>query len=132
MTRFIISLEHGVKFVLNSLKDSIGGEILIPKLPSVKIVHIVEAMLGKGLYEVIGIRPGEKLHEIMIPKEEARNCIELKEKYIIEPSFSWWDKKESKILYSSKAKKVDENFEYSSDKNTDWLNVQSIKKLLVN
>ena len=72
------------------------------------------------------------LYDLSLTNPVLKKNIELKEKYIIEPSFSWWDKKESKILYSIKAKKVDENFEYSSDKNTDWLNVQSIKKLLVN
>ncbi len=130
MTRFIITLEYGVKFVLESFKDSIGGEIFIPKLPSVKIVDIVEAMIGKNNYEIVGIRPGEKLHEIMIPKEEARNCIELKSKYIIEPAFSWWNKKEAKSLYTKHAKAVRENFEYSSDKNTDWLSIKNIKSLL--
>ena len=128
MTRFIITLEYGVKFVLESFKDSIGGEIFIPKLPSVKIVDIVEAMIGKNNYEIVGIRPGEKLHEIMIPKEEARNCIELKSKYIIEPAFSWWNKKEAKSLYTKHAKAVRENFEYSSDKNTDWLSIKKYKK----
>ena len=89
-------------------------------------------MLGKEKYKVVGIRPGEKLHEIMIPKEEARNCIELKSKYIIEPAFSWWDKKESKVLYTKNAKAVHEDFEYSSEKNTDWLSIKNIKNLLDN
>ena len=93
MTRFVISLDEGVSFVLNELQNFSGGEIFVPKLASIRIVDLVEAMLFKDAYKVIGIRAGEKLHEVMIPKEEARNCIEIKDKYIIIPQLSWWNRK---------------------------------------
>ena len=78
MTRFIISIEDAVKFVFNCLDNMSGGEIFIPKIPSIKIKNLIYAISNKKEYELIGIRPGEKLHEVMIPKEESLNCIEMK------------------------------------------------------
>jgi len=85
MTRFVISLDQGVNFVLNSLSIMSGGEIFIPKIPSIKIIDLITCMAGAGQYTEIGIRPGEKLHEIMIPREESLNCIDMKDYYIIQP-----------------------------------------------
>jgi len=132
MTRFVITLDQGAKFVLDSLKSLSGGEIFIPKLPSVKIVDIVEAMLGKNSYKIIGIGAGEKLHEVMIPKEEARNCIETVNKYIIIPQLSWWDRKKLDADIRKKGKNVPEFFEYTSNKNSKWLSILELKKLLKN
>ena len=130
MTRFVITLDQGAKFVLDSLKSLSGGEIFIPKLPSVKIIDLVEAMLGKKSYKIIGIGAGEKLHEVMIPKEEARNCIETPNKYIIIPQLSWWDRKKLDADIRKKGKSVPEFFEYTSNKNTKWLSILELKKLL--
>ena len=130
MTRFVITLNQGAKFVLDSLKNFSGGEIFIPKLPSIKIVDIVEAVLGKRSYEIIGIGAGEKLHEVMIPKEEARNCIEVKDQYIIIPQLSWWDRKNLDVSIRKKGKHVSDFFEYTSDTNNKWLTVLELKKLL--
>ena len=130
MTRFVITLNQGVKFVLDTLENFSGGEVFIPKLPSIKIIDIVEAILGEKSYEIIGIGAGEKLHEVMIPKEEARNCIEVRDKYIIMPQLSWWDRKDLNASIKKNGKGVPDFFEYTSDKNTKWLSVLEIKKLL--
>ena len=80
--------------------------------------------------KIIGIRPGEKLHEIMIPQEESRNCIEMKDKYIITPQLSWWDRKDLDKKIKEIGKKVPANFEYTSDKNDNWLDAIKLKKIL--
>ena len=130
MTRFVITLDEGVDFVVKELLTFAGGEIFVPKLPSIKITDLVEAMLEKSQYNVVGIRPGEKLHEVMIPNEEARNCIQIQNKYIIVPRLSWWNRKnlDQKIRKSGKAVSVD--FEYVSNKNSKWLNVSQLKKIV--
>ncbi len=130
MTRFVITLDEGVNFVFNSLKSMAGGEIFVPKLPSIRIIEIVDILLGKNLYDIIGIRAGEKLHEVMIPIEEARNCIELKDKFIIIPQLSWWNLKSLDKSVRKLGKRVDDSFEYTSDKNTQWLSQKELKKIL--
>ena len=129
MTRFVITLDEGVNFVLEELQNFSGGEIFVPKLPSIKIIDLVEAMLKKNAYEIVGIRAGEKLHEVMIPKEEARNCIEIGKKYTIVPQLSWWNKKNFDLKVEKKGNKVSDDFEYTSDKNNDWLSVKQLKKI---
>ncbi|MBF96458.1 MAG: UDP-N-acetylglucosamine 4,6-dehydratase (inverting) [Alphaproteobacteria bacterium MarineAlpha9_Bin4] len=130
MTRFIITLEYGVNFVLENLTQSSGGEIFVAKIPSIKIVDLVESLYKKNAFEIVGVRPGEKLHEIMIPQEESRNCIEMKDKYIITPQLSWWNRKDLDRKIKANGKKVPVNFEYTSDKNDKWLDVVKLKKLL--
>ena len=130
MTRFVITLDQGVSFVLGVVKDMYGGEIFIPKIPSVKIIDIIELLAGKENYDLIGIRPGEKLHEVMIPKEESLNCIDFGNHYVIKPMFSWWDDKGFKGNVGKKGKKVSESFEYSSDKNLDWISTNQIRRLI--
>ena len=130
MTRFVITLDQGVKFVLDELLNFSGGEIFVPKLPSIKIVDLVEAMLKKNAYEEVGIRAGEKLHEVMIPKEESRNCIEINNKYIITPQLSWWNKTAFENKVRKNSKKVPDEFEYISNKNKKWLSVKQLKKFL--
>ena len=88
-------------------------------------------MAGEGQYEIIGIRPGEKLHEVMIPKEESLNCIDMKEYYIIQPMFSWWNTDKLKMLIGNKGKAVSISFEYSSDSNKDFLTLDGIKSILL-
>ena len=87
-------------------------------------------MAGKGQYEEVGIRPGEKLHEIMIPREESLNCIDMKEYYIIQPMFSWWNTEQLKLSIGNKGKAVSKSFEYSSDSNLDYLNLDEIKIII--
>lgn len=130
MTRFVITIDKGIKFVFNCLNDMSGGEIFIPKIPSIKIKNLIYAINHNREFELIGIRPGEKLHEVMIPIEESLNCIEMKDYYIIQPMLSWWDRKNIKSNIKRKGKKVLEPFEYSSANNKTFLNTNEIKKLV--
>ena len=130
MTRFVISLDEGVDFVLNCITIAAGGEIFVPKIPSIKIVDLIETMVAKGAYEIVGIRAGEKLHEVMIPKEESRNCIEMKDKFIIIPQLFWWDNKMLHKSIISLGKKVPQDFEYTSDKNKIWLSIKELQAII--
>ena len=132
MTRFVITLEQGVSFVISELMNFAGGEIFVPKLPSIKIVDLVEAMLKKNQYEIIGVRPGEKLHEVMIPKEEARNCIDVGNKYIVVPRLSWWNRQNLDLKIRKLGKAVPFDFEYASNNNKSWLSVNQLKKIVNN
>jgi len=130
MTRFVIKLQEGVDFVLKCIPSMMGGEIFVPKLPSLKIVDLVSALVGNNNYEIIGIRPGEKLHEVMIPMEESLNCIDMKTFYIIQPMFYWWNNEILKKVIGKTGTPVSKSFEYSSNKNSNWHSVQDIKNLL--
>ena len=130
MTRFVISIEDGINFVFNCLKNMSGGEIFVPKLPSIEIRKLIYAMTDSEDFKLIGIRPGEKLHEVMIPKEESLNCIEMKDYYIIQPMLSWWDRKKIKKNIKQYGKKVLKPFEYSSENNKVFLKTNEIKKLI--
>jgi UDP-N-acetylglucosamine 4,6-dehydratase/5-epimerase len=133
MTRFFISLNESTKFVLHCLKLMKGGEIFVPKIPSIKITDLAETMAPKIKKKIIGIRPGEKLHEIMCPQNSANYTIEFNNFYIITPSIIFLDRKKVNYLrYNSKIKgaKVKDSFEYSSDKNKVFLKGQMLKKKL--
>ena len=130
MTRFVINLQEGVDFVLNCLPKMSGGEIFVPKLSSIKILDLVTAFVGKNNYNVIGIRPGEKLHEVMVPREESLNCIDMQDYYIIQPMFYWWNNETLKKVIGNTGVSVSKSFEYSSDSNKNWLSVKNIKDLL--
>ncbi len=132
MTRFVITIEEGIKFVFSCLDNMNGGEIFIPKIPSVKIKNLIYAISDNKEYELIGIRPGEKLHEVMIPKEESLNCIEMKNYYILQPMLSWWDTRKVKPYIKRNGKKVAVPFEYSSKNNNTFLNINEIKNLIKN
>ncbi len=117
MTRFWITLPQGVNFVLSSLKMMNGGEIFIPKIPSMKITDLAAAMAPNLKTEVVGIRPGEKLHEVMITEDDARNTVALADRYIIQPSLKLW---EGSPL-NTEATSLPEGFRYASDSNNEWL-----------
>lgn len=125
MTRFWITLEHGVQFVLNSLARMTGGEIFVPKIPSMKVTDLAKAIAPGCRQEYIGIRPGEKLHEVMIPEEDARHTLELDNFYIIQPDFSWWVKDNW-----VDGKNVPEKFRYSSDTNECWLTTSELQDMI--
>lgn len=128
MTRFLITLRQGVNVVLSSLAMMSGGELFVPKIPSVKMVDLAAAMLPGADVEVIGIRPGEKLHEVMISEDDARVTLELEDRYIIEPLFDFW----SRSHYEDRgAKRLPDGFKYTSNTNTEWLDVDGIRGLLV-
>lgn len=127
MTRFVITLDEAVKMVQFALRNSLGGEIYIKKLPSIRIIDLAKAVNEKKKIKLIGIRPGEKLHEAMISQDDSLNTFEYNDHYkILSPLI---DKKiKGKII--AKSKKVKANFSYSSQKNNSWLSIQQIKKII--
>ena len=127
MTRFILTVEAGVKAVLSSLAMMEGGELFVPKIPSIRLVDLAEAMLPGGDHEIVGIRPGEKLHEVMVSQDDARVTLELPDRYVIEPLFDFWNRTH---YVDRGAKPVEENFVYASDTNSDYLAVADIRNLL--
>lgn len=127
MTRFWISLEQGVKLVIKALEESNGGETFISKIPSFKITDLAQAMLPGCEMPEVGIREGEKLHEIMVTREDSLHTYEYDKHYIIYPHYDWWDN--NKLIGGGKL--VDQEFEYSSGKNTEWLGVEDLKKKLI-
>jgi len=125
MTRFWITLEQGVQFVLDSLNRMFGGEVFIPKIPSMKVVDLAEAIAPNCKINIVGIRPGEKLHESMITIDDARHTVEFNDYYVIEPEFNWWGTE--KLIGG---KKLPDNFEYNSAINEYWLTVDDLRGLL--
>lgn len=125
MTRFLITLEQAVDFVIKCFSIMHGGELFVPKIPSVRIVDLAQAMAPACKIKVIGIRPGEKLHEVMVSEDDARNTLEFKDHYIVKPSFQWWEESN----YSN-GKKVPDGFKYASNNNKDWLEGKRLKDVL--
>ena len=128
MTRFWITLEQGVKFVINSLNVMQGGEIFVTKIPSMNIMDLALAIAPDCEFKFIGIRPGEKLHEVMVPEDDARKTLEMDDYYIIQPDHYFWSLK-SKNNYVN-AKICEDGFKYSSDSNNCWLNIDSLRKII--
>ncbi|MDC3245783.1 UDP-N-acetylglucosamine 4,6-dehydratase (inverting) [Candidatus Pseudothioglobus singularis] len=124
MTRFMITLEQGVELVWHALDDMIGGEIYVKKIPSMRVVDIAEAIAPDAEQEIIGIRPGEKLHEQMISYEDALYTYEYHGHYKILPAIYSWSKDPSRI---NKGKLVDPDFYYSSDTNNEWMTVTQLR-----
>lgn len=127
MTRFWITLQQGVDFVLSSLVLMNGGEIFVPKIPSMSIVDLARTLAPGRPTEIVGIRPGEKLHEVMITEDDARATKELEDRYIIEPTLSFWSESEH-----SRGRPVADGFSYASDTNTEWLDADGLKMFLSN
>jgi len=127
MTRFWITLDQGVNFVISCWQTMQGGEIFIPKIPSTKITDLTTAMAPDLPVKTVGIRPGEKLHESMITAEDARTTIELDDRFIIEPQFPTWGDY-SHDFHGGKA--VEEFFSYTSDNNTEWLSIDELHRWL--
>jgi UDP-N-acetylglucosamine 4,6-dehydratase/5-epimerase len=123
MTRFWITLRQGVEFVLSSLAQTHGGEIFVPKLPSMRVADLARTLAPQLPHRVVGIRPGEKLHEALITEDEARTTVELADRFIIEPG--WREK-----AIAPGAKRVAEEFSYTSDRNDNWLDEVQLRRLL--
>jgi len=126
MTRFWLSLEQGVRFVINCIEQMEGGEVFVPKIPSTKVIDLAKAIAPAAKLNIIGIRPGEKLHEYLISIDEARHTIELDRMYVIQPAEAIW------FGYSWKemGKELPDDYHYSSDSNNEWLDVNSIKEFV--
>jgi len=125
MTRFWLTLEHGVRFVIRAVEQMHGGEIFVPKIPSMRLVDLAEAVAPGCVVETIGIRAGEKLHEVLLSEDEARNSVELDEMYVIKPSHPWW-KKGNWV----DGKKLPPDFRYTSDSNEQWLSQDQLQELI--
>lgn len=125
MTRFWITLEQGVNFIIRCLDMMQGGEMFIPKIPSMKIVDLAKAIAPECRYEIVGIRPGEKLHEVIIPEDDARRTLEFDDFYLIQPDFYWW----SDISYNN-GKKLPDGFKYSSNTNDWWLTIEELQQMI--
>lgn len=127
MTRFWITLQQGVEFVLSCFAVMSGGEIFVPKIPSMKLTDLARSFAPDMPHRVVGIRPGEKLHETLITEDDARNTLELPDRYVIEPAFAYW----SRHPYTEVgAKPVPEGFCYASNTNSDWLDGNGLQRLL--
>src|ERR1700676_3285945 len=127
MTRFWITLQRGVGFVVTSIAGMQGGEIFVPKIPSMRMLDLAHALAPDLPTRVVGIRLGEKLHEVMITEDDSRLTLELDDRYIIEPAFRWWQR-ESYLARG--ARSVREGFRFASDTNEDWLDEPRLMRLL--
>jgi UDP-N-acetylglucosamine 4,6-dehydratase len=125
MTRFWITLEQGVRFVVRCLEQMLGGEIFVPKIPSMKLLDMAQAVAPDCQIDCVGIRPGEKLHEVLLSEDEARNSVETEDMFVIQPSHSWW-KKEAWHDGNSPT----EDFRYASDTNSEWLTAEDLYSLV--
>jgi len=125
MTRFWITLEQGVRLVIKCIEQMHGGEIFVPKIPSMRLVDMAETIAPGCKIEEIGIRPGEKLHEVLVSEDEARNTREVDDMYVIQPAHSWW-RTENWVH----AKALPEGFRYTSDSNAWWLTSEELQELI--
>ncbi len=125
MTRFWLTLDQGVRFVLRCIEDMRGGEVFVPRIPSMKIVELAAAIAPECDIEVIGIRPGEKLHEVLISRDEARHTFQMDDKYVIEPSHPWWT-----TDIWRKGKPLPDGFEYASDQNDQWMTIEQLRQII--
>jgi UDP-N-acetylglucosamine 4,6-dehydratase len=126
MTRFWITLDQGVRFVIKSIEIMDGREVFIPKIPSMNIMDMVKAIAPDCKVKIIGIRPGEKIDECLLTEEEARNALEYGDFFVIEPSHN----QEKDKQRGGQGKELKEGFRYTSDKNTEWLTVDQLKKMI--
>jgi UDP-N-acetylglucosamine 4,6-dehydratase len=125
MTRFWITLDQAVELVINALRHMQGGEIFVPKIPSMRIVDLAKAIAPECEIEVIGIRPGEKLHEVLITEEDGRNTVMYNGMFVVMPTYSWWETQNYK-----KRKKLPEGFVYTSNNNDHWLSVDDLRRII--
>jgi len=125
MTRFMITLEEGVDLVWHAFEDMVGGEIYVKKIPSMKVTDIARAIAPEARHDIVGIRPGEKLHEQMIAPEDAPHTYEYSDHYKILPAINNWSKDPKRIGIG---RSVAENFTYCSDNNTEWMRIETLRE----
>jgi UDP-N-acetylglucosamine 4,6-dehydratase len=126
MTRFWLTLEQGVHFVIQCVEKMHGGEVFVPKIPSMKIVDLARAIAPGIKLEVVGIRPGEKLHEVLISENESRSTIEMENMYVVQPSLGSWFGHD----WQSEGKGLPAGFRFGSDNNPQWLSVEQIRDMV--
>jgi len=126
MTRFLITLQKGVDFVLESLESMVGGELFVPKIPACSVADIANVVAPNAKWETIGMRPGEKMHEILIPEDEARNVLEFDDHFVVQPIQSFWGNK----IGILGGRSCPENFRYASNVNCESLDEEQLRELL--
>ena len=126
MTRFWISLEQGVRFVIRAVENMHGGEVFVPKIPSMTVTDLARAIAPEAAIDFIGIRPGEKLHEVLISEDEARQTVELEDMFVVQPAESLWFGRD----WEGKGRMLEDGFRYSSNNNDQWLNVEQIQSII--
>jgi UDP-N-acetylglucosamine 4,6-dehydratase len=127
MTRFWITLDQAVQLMLNAIEHMQGGEIFLPKIPSMKIMDLTKAIAPECEVDIIGIRPGEKIHEVLITEEEGRHTIDYDGMYVVMPNYYWWNRQNYKT-----GTKLPEGFTYMSNTNDQWLSVRDLKEIIKN
>jgi UDP-N-acetylglucosamine 4,6-dehydratase len=125
MTRFWITLEQGVRFVVKCLSLMHGGEVFVPKIPSMNIMDLAECLAPGCDVEITGIRPGEKLHEVLVSADESRTGKEFDDMFVLQPAHPWWKSENWKG-----GKELPDGFRYGSDTNTEWLSVGQLRALI--
>lgn len=125
MTRFWITLEQGARFVTRCLEEMHGGETFVPKIPSMRICDLAQLIAPDCRIEVTGIRPGEKLHEVMVPRDDARHTVELQDFFVVQPDFQWWNAKNWKA-----GRPCEDGFEYASNTNSEWLSCEAMQAMI--
>ena len=128
MTRFWITLEEGVELVFKALEESKGGETYISKIPSFKITDLAKAMVPNCTLKEVGIREGEKLHEVMVTKDDSRKTFEYDNHYIVYPHFDWWN---SEGFFTKGGEPIEDGFEYNSETNTEWMDIEELRKRIL-
>ena len=126
MTRFWISLEQGVRFVIRCIEQMHGGEVFVPKIPSMSVKDLGAAIAPECEIVYSGIRPGEKLHEVLVSEEEARSSVELEDMFVVQPTGTLWFGKEWEKI----GKKLPDGFRYASNTNTEWLDLDGVKEMI--
>jgi UDP-N-acetylglucosamine 4,6-dehydratase len=125
MTRFWITLEQGVRFVMSAAERMHGGEVFVPKLPSMRVMDLAAAIAPGCAVRTVGIRPGEKLHEVLMSDDEARQTLEFEDMYVIQPAFPWWNSERW-----SGGRALPAEFRYSSDANARWLTKPELLRMI--
>jgi UDP-N-acetylglucosamine 4,6-dehydratase len=126
MTRFWITLDEAIDLVLFALERAAGGEIFVPRIPSMRIIDMAEAIAPGVPHEIVGIRPGEKLHEVLLTNNEARHTVEAEHVYVVLPEHPWWTDNPMWL----EGKPLDDDFVYGSDTNTRWLDAAELRAML--
>ena len=125
MTRFWLTLEQGVRFVIRCIEEMQGGEVFVPKIPSMRIMDLAEAVAPGCEIGFVGIRPGEKLHEVLISRDESRYTLELEDMFVIQPVHPWW-----KPANWNQGNPLPDGFKYASDKNDRWLTIEKLRQMI--
>jgi UDP-N-acetylglucosamine 4,6-dehydratase len=126
MTRFWITLDQGVHFVMNCIEQMQGGEVFVPKIPSMKITDLAKAVAPEAKVNVVGIRPGEKLHEVLISEDEARTTVELETMYVVQPAESFW----FGHTWEQQGQSLPDGYRFASNTNSEWLTIDGLKGII--